>query len=111
VLTDRQLLDQCEVSTFRSRGSGGQHVNTTDSGVRLKHLPSGVVVTSTEERSQYFNKQICLQKLRKKLAQLSYRPPKRIATKPTRSSKEKKLKKKGFRSKVKKLRSRPFCEE
>ncbi len=48
-------------------GKGGQHQNKTESGVRLVHLPTGVVVTSRTERSQYRNKSIALERLRKKL--------------------------------------------
>ena len=49
--------------TFRSGGPGGQHQNTTDSGVRVTHLPSGLVATSTDERSQHRNRQVALNRL------------------------------------------------
>ena len=68
--SDADLLRECEVETFRSSGPGGQHVNKTESAVRLRHLPSGIVVTSQQERSQHRNKAICLQKLRKKIEQI-----------------------------------------
>lgn len=86
--SDSELIAQCEVQTFRSQGSGGQSVNTTDSAVRLIHLPSGLVVTSQQERSQYLNKMLCLKKLREKVVRLNYRAPPRI---PTRISKKKKM--------------------
>ena len=54
---------------FRSPGNGGQHVNTTDSGVRVIHIPTGIAVTSTAERSQLQNKKDALRKLQAKLAE------------------------------------------
>src|SRR5215210_847164 len=109
--SDEDLLRECEVETFRSSGPGGPHVNKTESAVRLRHLPSGVVVTSREERSQYRNKAICLQKLREKVAQLNHRPAKRIPTRLPRSAKNRTLEEKARRSQVKRLRSRPSTDE
>jgi peptide chain release factor 2 len=109
--TDEDLLRECEVDTFRSSGPGGQHVNTTESAVRLKHLPTGIVVTSQQERSQHRNKTLCLQKLRKKVERLNYRPAKRIATRLPRSVKNRNLEEKARRSRIKRLRSKPSTDE
>ena len=108
---DEDLLRECEVETFRSSGPGGQHVNKTESAVRLRHLPSGVVVTSRTERSQYRNKAICLQTLRKKVAQLNYRPAKRVPTRVSRSARNRTLEEKARRSEIKRLRSKPSTDE
>lgn len=104
--SDQRLLDECEVQSYRSSGSGGQHVNTTDSAVRLKHLPTGITVTCSQERSQYLNKLICLQKLRAKVARMNEKPLPRIATKKPRRAKEKVLKEKKQLSLKKKLRTK-----
>lgn len=104
---DKDLLEECRVETFRSSGKGGQHVNVTDSAVRLTHLPSGIVITSQKERSQYLNRQECLEKLRKKVKKLNYRKPKRILTKKPKSVKEKERAKKAKASEKKRLRLQP----
>jgi ribosome-associated protein len=109
--SDDDLLALCDVDTYRSSGSGGQHVNTTDSAVRLTYRPCHIVVTCQEERSQYQNKLLCLKKLREKVDRLNYRPPKRIPTHISRSKKEENLAKKTKQGQKKKLRHKIRMEE
>jgi hypothetical protein len=63
-LTDAQLLAQCEVDTYRASGPGGQKRNKTSSAVRLRHLPSDLIVIAEESRSQHENKAKALKRLR-----------------------------------------------
>jgi len=66
-LNDSQLLDQCEVDTYRASGPGGQKRNKTSSAVRLRHPPSGLIVIAEESRSQHENRVRALHRLRQAL--------------------------------------------
>ena len=109
--SDEELLRECEVETFRAGGPGGQHVNKVETAVRLRHLPSGLVVTCREERSQHRNKSNCLRRLREEVARLNYRPPARVPTRRTRAARERTLEEKSRRSRVKRLRSKPARDD
>lgn len=105
--SDRDLLAECAVDTFRSSGPGGQNVNTRDTAVRIRHLRSGIVVTCQRERSQLRNKQIALQELRARLEALNRPKRKRIRTKVPRRVRAQILNQKKKRSLKKGQRKRP----
>ena len=105
--TDEELLSQCEMETFRSSGPGGQNVNKRETAVRLRHEPTGLVVSCQEERSQYRNRQLALEKLREKLKRKNRRKKKRIPTKMPRNVREKIRNSKKRRSRKKDLRKNP----
>jgi len=105
--TDEALLAQCRVETFRSGGKGGQHQNTTDSGVRLVHEPTGVRAASRNDRSQHRNKAIALERLRQKLERLNVRRTPRVPTRVPPAQKRKRREDKRRRSRTKGLRREP----
>jgi protein subunit release factor A len=104
---DDTLLAQCRVETFRAGGKGGQHQNTTNTGVRLVHRPTGLRVESRTERSQLQNRRRALTRLREKLERLTHRAPPRVSTSVPRAQKRKRLEEKRRRGKLKRQRRRP----
>ncbi len=65
--------EDLKVDTYRSSGAGGQHVNKTESAVRITHIPSGIIVASQNQRSQVQNREMCLKMLKSKLVELRER--------------------------------------
>lgn len=110
-LTAEELARECEVQVFRASGPGGQGVNTTDSAVRMRHVPSGIVVTARESRSQFQNRASCLRKLKVELERRARPPKQRKPTKPSKAAKARRLANKRHRAQVKAYRRRPGAEE
>ena len=109
--SDEELLAQCRVETFRSGGPGGQHQNTTESGVRLVHLPSGVRVEARDERSQHRNRALALERLRERLERRNRRRTPRVPTRVPPAEKRRRLETKRKRGEVKRRRRPPDPEE
>ncbi len=100
-------LDEVEITFFRSGGPGGQHKNVTDSAVRVRHLPTGIVVVATASRSQHRNKEAALEELARRLAMRARKRKPRIATKPSTGARERRIQSKTHRAKIKTLRRPP----
>ncbi len=90
--TDRATLErEVVIDVFRASGPGGQHVNKTESALRLTHPPSGVVVSSQDSRSQYRNRETAFERLIERLERLNFVPKKRVPTRPTRAARERRI--------------------
>jgi protein subunit release factor B len=96
---------EIEFEFFRGSGPGGQNRNTTDSGVRVRHLPTGIVSQATESRSQIRNRETALRRLAELLERRARTPKKRHSTSIPFAERERRLTTKKQRSLRKKQRS------
>ena len=102
-----RLARACEIRAFKSSGPGGQHKNKTESSVRVTHLPTGIVRIGTEHRSQTRNKQLALERVWKEIERRARKPRPRVATRPTRAAKERRVSEKRRAGATKRLRGVP----
>ncbi|GER88825.1 peptide chain release factor [Dictyobacter vulcani] len=106
--TDRESLERdCDLHFFIASGPGGQHRNKVESGVRLTHRATGVVVTATERRSQHANRDVAFERMAMRLEERQRPRISRKATRPTLASRERRLGTKRIHSQRKQMRSMP----
>jgi ribosome-associated protein len=96
------------VSYFKSSGPGGQKKNKTETAVRIRHLPTGIVVTATESRSRTVNLVSAFERLHARLKALNRRPAKRIPTRISAAARERRLARKKRRAEIKRRRKEDF---
>ena len=90
--TDRDSLERdCDLEFFIASGPGGQHRNKVETGVRLTHRPSGIVVTATERRSQHANREAAFERMAARLEEMQQVSTPRKPTRPTAASRERRL--------------------
>lgn len=106
--TDREALERdCDLEFFIASGPGGQHRNKVETGVRLTHRPSGIVVTATERRSQSANREAAFERMAARLEEMQRPQTPRRPTRPSVASRVRRLDTKRHASLLKKLRSTP----
>lgn len=109
---DRATLKrETRIDTHRASGPGGQHVNRTESAVRLLHFPSGVVVIAADTRSQLRNREIAFERLVERLRRLNHRPRKRVPTRMPRAANKRRLASKRLHAQRKRSRRAPSADE
>ena len=104
--TPEQIMRDSEVQVFRATGPGGQGVNTTDSAVRMRHVPTGITVVSRERRSQLQNRERCAEKIIETCRRRARPPRPRKKTRVPAGQRRRRLEDKRARGKLKQTRRR-----
>lgn len=102
-----QLEKEVEFTAYQASGPGGQHRNRTFSAIRAKHIPTGIVVTATDSRSQLRNRRIALERLRERLIEHFHEDPPRVPTHKRKAVRAREKRERQIRSDKKKLRQKP----
>jgi protein subunit release factor B len=103
--TDRASLERdCEITFFVAGGPGGQHRNKVATGVRLRHRPSGTVVTATRRRSQAENREAAFDRMARRLETAGRVETPRVATRPSRAARAERREAKRRRGAIKEAR-------
>jgi ribosome-associated protein len=100
------LLEECDVTPYKSSGPGGQKKNKTESSIRIRHRPTGIVRIATESRSQSANKLRALERVLEAIEARRHRPAPRIPTRPSTASKERRISEKLLHAARKRERGR-----
>ena len=106
-----RLARDCEITPFKSSGPGGQKKIKTESSVRVRHLPSGIVRIATESRSQIRNREAALARVLEELERRARKPKPRRPTRPPRSAVERRLATKRLEAEKKRGRGRSAAAE
>lgn len=101
------LEREVEFTAYQASGPGGQHRNRTFSAIRAKHLPTGIVVTASDSRSQLRNRRIALERLRDRLVEHFHEDPPRKPTRKGKAVREREKRERQRESDKKKLRRKP----